>query len=69
MVKIWSELPTRRLKEQVADVATLGWVVLWGTIAWQLFSFLAGFAVAGRAVRSSTGSARRRGCTRTSAPT
>jgi hypothetical protein len=52
MVKIWSELPTRRLKEQVADVATLGWVVFWGTIAWQLFSFLAGFAVAGRAVRS-----------------
>ena len=52
MVKIWSELPTRRLKEQVADVATLGWVVIWGTIAWQLFQFLSGFAAAGRAVRA-----------------
>jgi len=51
MVKIWSELPARRLHEQVADVATLGWVVFWGSIAWQLFSFLAGFAEAGRVVR------------------
>src|ERR1700752_429664 len=51
MMKIWSELPARRLKEQVADIATLGWVVIWGTIVCQLFSFLAGFAVAGRAIR------------------
>ena len=51
MTKIWSELPTHRLKEQVADVATLAWVLFWGSLVWQLFSFLAGFAQAGRAVR------------------
>jgi hypothetical protein len=52
MIKIWSELPVARTKEQVADVATLLWVVFWGSIVWQLFSFLSGFAEAGRAVRS-----------------
>jgi hypothetical protein len=52
MVKIWSELPVARVKEQVADVATLLWVVFWGNIAWQLFQFLAGFAEAGRAIRA-----------------
>ena len=52
MIKIWSELPVARLKEQIADVATLLWVVFWGSIVWQLFSFLAGFAEAGRAVRA-----------------
>ncbi|HEX5824184.1 MAG TPA: hypothetical protein VFY18_06985 [Candidatus Limnocylindrales bacterium] len=51
MIKIWSELPIARTKEQIADVATLLWVVFWGSIVWQLFQFLAGFAEAGRAVR------------------
>jgi hypothetical protein len=52
MIKIWSELPLARLKEQVADLATLVWVVFWGNIAWQLFQFLAGFAEAGRTIRA-----------------
>jgi hypothetical protein len=52
MIKIWSEMPIARSKEQIADVATLLWVVFWGSIVWQLFSFLAGFADAGRAVRA-----------------
>jgi hypothetical protein len=52
MVKIWSELPVARLKEQTADLATFAWVVLWGSIVWQLFGFLAAFAVAGRTVRA-----------------
>jgi hypothetical protein len=51
MIKIWSELRVARLKEQVADVATLIWVVFWGSIVWQLFVFLSSFAQAGRAVR------------------
>ena len=51
MTKIWSELPAQRMKEQIADVATLAWLVFWGSIVWQLFSFLAGFAEAGRVVR------------------
>jgi hypothetical protein len=40
------------VKEQVADLATLLWVALWGGIAWRLFGFLAGFAEAGRSIRS-----------------
>jgi len=52
MMKIWSELPVARTKEQIADLATLLWVLFWGNIVWQLFQFLSGFAAAGRAVRS-----------------
>ena len=52
MIKIWSELRVARLKEQVADLATLVWVVFWGNIVWQLFQFLAGFAEAGRTIRA-----------------
>lgn len=52
MIKIWSELPVARLKEQVADMATLLWVAFWGTIVWQLFQFLASFAEAGRTIRA-----------------
>lgn len=52
MIKIWSELPVARAKEQVADVATLLWVLFWGSIVWRLFQFLASFAQAGRTIRS-----------------
>ena len=52
MIKIWSELPVARLKEQVADLATLLWVAFWGNIVWQLFQFLASFAEAGRTIRA-----------------
>lgn len=51
MMKIWSELPGARLREQVADLATIGWVVFWGSAVWQLFQLLSSFAAAGRAVR------------------
>ena len=52
MIKIWSELRVARVKEQVADLATLLWLVFWGNIVWQLFQFLAGFAEAGRTIRA-----------------
>ena|SRR5712671_520947 len=52
MIKIWSELRGARLKEQLADLATLAWVVFWGNIVWQLFQLLSGFTEAGRAVRA-----------------
>ena len=52
MTKIWSELPGARTREQVADLATIIWVVVWGGVVWQLFQFLASFAEAGRAVRA-----------------
>jgi hypothetical protein len=51
VIKIWSELPRARLREQAADLATVGWLAFWGNIVWQLFQFLASFAVAGRLVR------------------
>jgi len=51
MVRIWSELPGARIKEQVADALTALWLLFWGSIAAQLFVLLAGFAEAGRAVR------------------
>lgn len=51
MTKIWSELPGARTREQVADLATIVWVVFWANIVWQLFQLLSGFAEAGRAVR------------------
>lgn len=50
MIKIWSEVPDARLKEQVADLATLLWVGFWGTIVWQLSQFLASFTQAGRSI-------------------
>jgi hypothetical protein len=52
MIKLWSELPSARLKEVVADVATLVWVLFWGNIVWQLFRLLAAFAEGGRVMRS-----------------
>ena len=52
MIKIWSEMPVARVKEQLADLATFLWVVFWGNIVWQLFVFLASFAEAGRTVHA-----------------
>jgi hypothetical protein len=52
VIKIWSELRIARVKEQVADLSTLLWVVFWGGLAWQLFQFLVGFADAGRTIRT-----------------
>lgn len=51
MIKIWSEMPVARVEEQVADVATLAWLLFWGNIVWRLYQFLATFAQAGRTIR------------------
>jgi hypothetical protein len=51
MVRIWSELPGARLREQIADLLTVLWLLFWGGIAWGLFDVIAGFAEAGRAIR------------------
>jgi hypothetical protein len=52
MIRIWSELPTSRLKEQLVDLLTATWVALWGSVAWGLYQTLAGFAEAGRLIRT-----------------
>jgi hypothetical protein len=50
-MKIWSERPGARTREIVADVLTLGWIVVWATIGIRLYGFLANLAGAGRLVR------------------
>jgi hypothetical protein len=52
MVRIWSELRGARLTEQALDLMTILWIAIWGFIAWQLYQLLAGFAEAGRLIRS-----------------
>ncbi len=46
----WSEVPSARARELVADVATWVWVSLWAVFAVRLYSTLADFAEAGRAI-------------------
>ena len=48
---IWSELRPARIREQVADLATAAWLVLWAWIAWSLHELIAGFAEAGGTIR------------------
>ncbi len=50
-MQIWSERPGARGREILADVLTLGWVVLWATIGIRIYGFLAHLAGAGRLVR------------------
>jgi hypothetical protein len=52
MVKIWSELPGARRQEQIADVATVIWVVFWGRLVWLLYDAISGFAEAGRSIHA-----------------
>ncbi len=51
MPRFWSELRGARNRELVADIATLCWVLFWGSLAWTLFAFLSQFAEAGRLVQ------------------
>lgn len=50
---IWSELPRARVGEMLADVATLAWVAVWGTLGTRLYVFLADLAGSGRFVAES----------------
>ena len=52
MVRIWSEIPRARLREQAADLATLVWLLFWGGVAWLLYQALAAFAEGGRIIQS-----------------
>lgn len=51
MVRIWSELPGARVREQLADLSTVLWLLFWGWLAFRLFQLLSSFAEAGRMVR------------------
>lgn len=49
-MKFWSEVPSARAREVVADVATWVWVSFWAILAYRLYTTLAGFAEVGRAI-------------------
>jgi hypothetical protein len=52
MLKFWSEIPTARTREMVADVATWAWVALWAVIGARMHDTLSAFAQAGRVLQS-----------------
>jgi hypothetical protein len=52
MLKFWSEVPSARLREMVADFASWGWVAAWATIGWWIYRAIAGYAEAGRVLSS-----------------
>ena len=45
---LWSERPGARIRQIVADIATLTWVAIWISISVGLYRFLAQLAGAGR---------------------
>jgi hypothetical protein len=48
MLKLWSETPSARTREIVADVATWSWVALWVVIGAKVHEVISSFAEAGR---------------------
>src|SRR5260221_6436621 len=48
MFKFWSEVPSARLREVAADVATWAWLLLWVPVGARIYGFIAGFAETGR---------------------
>jgi hypothetical protein len=50
-MKFWSEVPSARLREMIADFATWGWVALWVVVADRLYTTISGFAQIGRTLR------------------
>jgi len=52
MLKFWSEVPSARLREMTADIATWAWVALWAAVGWWIFSDIAGYATSGRVLAS-----------------
>jgi hypothetical protein len=49
-MKFWSEVPSARARELVADIATWVWVSFWVIVAYRLYTTLAGFSEVGRAI-------------------
>lgn len=48
---IWSERRGPRMREMIADAATIGWVGLWAMLGFRLFGLLAELAGAGRLIQ------------------
>ncbi|HEY7590410.1 MAG TPA: hypothetical protein VH723_05410 [Candidatus Limnocylindrales bacterium] len=52
MFKLWSEVPSQQIRELTADLLTVIWVGFWSLLAWNLYTFLAQFAEAGRILQT-----------------
>jgi hypothetical protein len=50
---LWSERPGARIRQIIADIATLTWVAFWTSIGISLYAFLAHLAGAGRFITDS----------------
>jgi hypothetical protein len=51
MLKFYSEIPTARSRELIADASTWLWVALWTVIGVRIHDAISGFAEAGRVLR------------------
>ena len=51
MLKFYSEIPTARSRELLADLSTWAWVALWTVIGVRIHDAISGFAEAGRVLR------------------
>jgi hypothetical protein len=51
MLKFYSEIPTARARELVADLSTWAWVALWTVVGVRIHDTLSAFAEAGRILR------------------
>jgi hypothetical protein len=51
MLKFYSEIPTTRLREMIADLSTWAWVALWTVVGVRIHDAISGFAEAGRVLR------------------
>jgi len=51
VLKFYSETPTARAREMVADLATWGWVALWTVLGARVHDAISAFAEAGRVLR------------------
>jgi hypothetical protein len=52
VLKFWSEVPSARAREIVADLATWVWVSLWVVLAARLHDLISSFAAAGRVLQT-----------------
>ena len=52
MLKLWSEVPSARVREMVADVATWVWVSFWVVLGARVHDVISSFAEAGRVLQA-----------------
>ncbi len=51
MFTFWSEIPSQRRREVLADVATWAWVAFWSVVGYRIHEAIVGYAEAGRVLQ------------------